>query len=581
MKNIIIKGLLALLPLLMAACSPNSLFDDAPKNKISDEETWRNPMLLDEYVNTWYRNMNAGFKTYVPSTALFKSISRYYLPWFADQLSNGKSDWYNAGYGDVLKANEESITRWAGTTWSNYYTQIQYINSFLENKDKVPDAAQRRRVEGEAHFFRAYYYYMLWRRFGGVLLIDHKYDPLTRPEKFPRASYEQMVSFIVSEADEADSLLSVTNTAADAGRITRGAAIMLKAKTYLWASGTVFQNKPKSYLGFTDDKSQAMLQKARAAYDRLFALGVYQLVPVTATTQDGIRDEYRQIFITKNSSESILEVQHSNDGDYANKFGHTLDRDAAAPSFTGTTAAYTPTQNHVDEYGMRGGAVYDPQHPYDNRDYRFYANVLYNGCEYRSHTMDMTTTDGKAGADITPYGSSTTAAVSRTGYYLGKFVDASQSIDDNNTYASKQDYIIWRLAEAYLDYAEVCYRLGDNAAALDMVNRIRTRVHMDAFSTLTWDDIVRERRVEMAFEETTYWDQLRWGTAEQTFSGRTNPLRGITITVHAGHTTYRTVNINRFPARVRKFETKEYYFPIPWAEVRYQGIEQNPGWNEV
>ena len=581
MKNIIIKGLLALLPLLMAACSPNSLFDDAPKNKISDEETWRNPMLLDEYVNTWYRNMNAGFKTYVPSTALFKSISRYYLPWFADQLSNGKSDWYNAGYGDVLKANEESITRWAGTTWSNYYTQIQYINSFLENKDKVPDAAQRRRVEGEAHFFRAYYYYMLWRRFGGVLLIDHKYDPLTKPEKFPRASYEQMVSFIVSEADKADSLLSVTNTAADAGRITRGAAIMLKAKTYLWASGTVFQNKPKSYLGFTDDKSQAMLQKARAAYDRLFALGVYQLVPVTATTQDGIRDEYRQIFITKNTSESILEVQHSNDGDYANKFGHTLDRDAAAPSFTGTTAAYTPTQNHVDEYGMRGGAVYDPQHPYDNRDYRFYANVLYNGCEYRSHTMDMATTDGKAGADITPYGSSTTAAVSRTGYYLGKFVDASQSIDDNNTYASKQDYIIWRLAEAYLDYAEVCYRLGDNAAALDMVNRIRTRVHMDALSTLTWDDIVRERRVEMAFEETTYWDQLRWGTAEQTFSGRTNPLRGITITVHAGHTTYRTVNINRFPARVRKFETKEYYFPIPWAEVRYQGIEQNPGWNEV
>lgn len=581
MKNIIIKGLLALLPLLMAACSPNSLFDDAPKNKISDEETWRNPMLLDEYVNTWYRNMNAGFKTYVPSTALFKSISRYYLPWFADQLSNGKSDWYNAGYGDVLKANEESITRWAGTTWSNYYTQIQYINSFLENKDKVPDAAQRRRVEGEAHFFRAYYYYMLWRRFGGVLLIDHKYDPLTKPEKFPRASYEQMVSFIVSEADKADSLLSVTNTAADAGRITRGAAIMLKAKTYLWASGTVFQNKPKSYLGFTDDKSQAMLQKARAAYDRLFALGLYQLVPVTATTQDGIRDEYRQIFISKNTSESILEVQHSNDGDYANKFGHTLDRDAAAPSFTGTTAAYTPTQNHVEEYGMRGGAVYDPQHPYDNRDYRFYANVLYNGCEYRSHTMDMATTDGKAGADITPYGSSTTAAVSRTGYYLGKFVDASQSIDDNNTYASKQDYIIWRLAEAYLDYAEVCYRLGDNAAALDMVNRIRTRVHMDALSTLTWDDIVRERRVEMAFEETTYWDQLRWGTAEQTFSGRTNPLRGITITVHAGHTTYRTVNINRFPARVRKFETKEYYFPIPWAEVRYQGIEQNPGWNEI
>lgn len=581
MKNIIFKGILAALPLLMAACSPNSLFDDAPKDKISDEKTWESPMLLDEYVNTWYRNMNSGFKTYVPSTALFKSISRYYLPWFGDQLTNGKSDWYNAGYGDVLKANEESITQWARGTWTSCYTQIQYINAFLENMDKVPDATQRKRVEGEAHFFRAYYYYMLWRRFGGVLLIDHTYDPLTNPEKFPRASYEQMVKFIVDEAEKAQNLLSATYSTADVGRITSGAAIMLKAKTYLWASSTVFQNKTKSYLGFTDDKSQEMLQKARAAYDELFALGTYQLVTITGNTQDKIRDEYRQIFITKNTSESILEVQHSNDGDYANKFGHTLDRDAASPFFTGTTAAYTPTQNHVDEYGMRGGATYNAQHPYDNRDYRFYANILYNGCSFRDHIMDMATTDGKAGVDITAYGSSTSAAVSRTGYYLGKFVDPTQAVNDNDTYASKQNYIIWRLAEAYLDYAEVCFRLGDTSTALDMVNRIRTRVHMDVLTALTWDDIVRERRVEMAFEETTYWDQLRWGTAERTFSGTTNPLKGMTITVRSGVTTYRTANINRFPARVRKFDAKEYYFPIPWSEVRYQGIEQNPDWNEV
>ena len=581
MKNIIFKGILAALPLLMAACSPNSLFDDAPKDKISDEKTWESPMLLDEYVNTWYRNMNSGFKTYVPSTALFKSISRYYLPWFGDQLTNGKSDWYNAGYGDVLKANEESITQWARGTWTSCYTQIQYINAFLENMDKVPDATQRKRVEGEAHFFRAYYYYILWRRFGGALLIDHTYNPLTNPEKFPRASYEQMVKFIVDEAEKAQNLLSATYSTADVGRITSGAAIMLKAKTYLWASSTVFQNKTKSYLGFTDDKSQEMLQKARAAYDELFALGTYQLVSITGTTQDKIRDEYRQIFITKNTSESILEVQHSNDGDYANKFGHTLDRDAASPFFTGTTAAYTPTQNHVDEYGMRGGATYNAQHPYDNRDYRFYANILYNGCSFRDHIMDMATTDGKAGVDITVYGSSTSAAVSRTGYYLGKFVDPTQAINDNDTYASKQNYIIWRLAEAYLDYAEVCFRLGDTSTALDMVNRIRTRVHMDALTAVTWNDIVRERRVEMAFEETTYWDQLRWGTAERTFSGTTNPLKGMTITVRSGVTTYRTANINRFPARVRKFDAKEYYFPIPWSEVRYQGIEQNPDWNEV
>lgn len=49
--------------------------------------------------------------------------------------------------------------------------------------------------------------------------------------------------------------------------------------------------------------------------------------------------------------------------------------------------------------------------------------------------------------------------------------------------------------------------------ALDKVNQIRRRVHMDELPSLTWEQLVNERRVEMAFEETTYWDLLRWGVA--------------------------------------------------------------------
>ena len=156
----------AVASLSLTAC--NSLFDDAPLDKISDEATWTNSQLVDEYANTWYREMSSGFSIYVPSSTLLKSVSRYYLPWFGDQLTVGKSDWFNAGYGDILKGNEESITRYAANRWAAYYTQLQYINTFLVNKDKVPDAAQKQRLEGEAHFFRAYYYYMLWRRFGSL-----------------------------------------------------------------------------------------------------------------------------------------------------------------------------------------------------------------------------------------------------------------------------------------------------------------------------------------------------------------------------------------------------------------------------
>ena len=74
-----------------------------------------------------------------------------------------------------------------------------------------------------------------------------------------------------------------------------------------------------------------------------WALQYYDLIQIAGTDEESIKQEYRNIFLTKNSKESILEVQHSDDGNYDTGFGHKLDRDAAAPHFTGTTAAYTPT----------------------------------------------------------------------------------------------------------------------------------------------------------------------------------------------------------------------------------------------
>lgn len=564
----------------------DDLFRDAPIDKMSEKDVWRNSMLLDEYVLPWYRNMNNGFSTYVPTTiALVKSASRYYMPWFGDQIVPSKTDYYNAGYGDLLKSNTQEITSWAQVNWSNYYTQIQSINRLFQNQDEIADGSQKQRVLGEAHFFRAYYYFILWRQFGGVMLINEPLDPLQDARKYPRASYPEMVTDIINDAKEAARILPVEYESTDKGRITKGAALMLIAKTYQWASSEVFQNKEKSYLGFIDDRSREMLDSAKIAYENLFALNYYQLVPITGTTQEAIKNEYRQIFLTKNSQESILEVQHSDDGNYDTGFGHKLDRDAAAPYFTGTTCAYTPTQNHVDEYGMREGMTYDPQNPYEGRDYRFYANILYDGTTYNGHVMDIHYTrngnEEVAGEDLTPYGTSTTAAVTRTGYYMGKFVNEQQQINNDEAYASSQDYIIWRYAEALLDYAEVMFRLGDTETALDKVNDIRQRVHMNKLTSLTWDQLVNERRVELAFEETTYWDIFRWGIAEEKLNGSSNPIKAMKIVQMEGRPTQYTIsNMDRFPQRVRIFQKMQYYLPIPWDEIRYHGVEQNPDWTE-
>lgn len=582
-KKYILCGLLATGLTALTGC--DDLFRDAPVDKMSETDVWRNPMLLDEYVLPWYRNMNHGFSTYVPTTiSLVKSASRYYMPWFGDQVVPSKNDYYNAGYGDLLKSNTSEITRWAQVNWSKYYTQIQSINRLFLNQGEIAEGSQKKRILGEAHFFRAYYYYILWRQYGGVMLIDQPFDPLNDGKKFPRASYDATVKFIVEDAKAAAGMLPVEHESTDKGRITQGAALMLIAKTYQWASSEVFQNKEKDYLGFTDDRSVEMLGLAKTAYEDVMGLEYYELTPINGTTEEDIKKEYRNIFLTKNSKESILEVQHSDDGNYDTGFGHKLDRDAASPFFTGTTAAYTPTQNHVDEYGMRTGFTYNAQNPYVGRDYRFYANILYDGSTYNGHVMDIHyTREGNnetPGVDLTAYGTSTTAAVTRTGYYMGKFVNEQQQINNDEAYASSQNYIIWRYAEVLLDYAEVMFRLGETGEALNKVNDIRRRVHMDELPSLTWEQLVNERRVELAFEETTYWDFFRWGTAEEKLNGTSNPLKAMKIVKRGDVTNYAISNMNRFPQRVRVFQPMQYYLPIPWDEIRYHGIEQNPDWVE-
>ena len=244
----------------------DGLFRDAPYNKLSQETIWGSQLLLDEYVLPWYRNMSNGFSIYMPtSSSLLKGACRDYLPWYGDQITISRADWYNTAYGDILNSISSEITRRGLVNWNNYYARIQSVNLLLENEGKIQEGAHKQRILGEAHFFRAYYYYLLLRQFGGPLLIKNNYDPLIDDKKFPRASYEEMVEFIVEEADLAASLLSDKLEASDIGRATKGAALMLKAKTYFWVASKVFQNKEKSYLGFPDDRSDAMLTEAAKA----------------------------------------------------------------------------------------------------------------------------------------------------------------------------------------------------------------------------------------------------------------------------------------------------------------------------
>ena len=584
------KTVISLVLTGIALTSCNSLFRDKPNNSLAENLIWDNEMLVDEYVLPWYRNMDPGFYVFV--TTIMKGLGTEYLPWYGDQLTVGRRDWYQGDYGLLLKSSQQDITTRGRTRWINYYTQIASINKLLANEDLLPQRIKNR-VLGEAHFFRAYYYYMLLQYYGGPLLIDHVFDPLVKPEQFPRASYEQMVQFITDEADIAASLLSKENTSDNVGRPTIGTALMLKAKTYFWVAGEHFQNAEKPWLGFPDNRTEEMLDKAYDTYQEIIDLNVYRLVDIPATTRDEVVAAYRNIFLTKNSCESIWEVQHSDDGNFDGENGHKLDRYAAPPSMTGTYCAFNPTQNHVDEYrmenGMRitdAGSGYDKKNPFEGRDWRFYANILYDGSTWKGHIMDIhynkVGTTEVAGEDLTAYGESTSASTTRTGYYMAKFLRESQSIAYDETSGSSQNCILWRYAELLLDMAEIDIVKNREEAAREKVNKIRRRVHMPELTHVTWDDVYNERRVELAFEKTSYWDLLRWNVAEDRMTGDTNPLFGIKIVISSsGYKTITNPVVNGRNANVRYFRPRQYYWPICWDDVRYHEIEQNPEWVEM
>ena len=166
--------------MLTAATGCDDLFREKPNDKLSEEVIWSSELLLDEYTMSWYRNMDNGFSTFV--TTLMKGLGREYEPWYTDQLTVSRSDWYQGDYGDILKSSQQEITNRGRSMWLKYYTQIRSINRLLENEGEIPDGAHKNRILGEAHFFRAYYYYLLLRMYGGPLLLKRTYEPIDEPE---------------------------------------------------------------------------------------------------------------------------------------------------------------------------------------------------------------------------------------------------------------------------------------------------------------------------------------------------------------------------------------------------------------
>jgi hypothetical protein len=479
--------------------------------------------------------------------------------------------------------------------WTQLYRRIRQVNLFLENIESVPfsgDEARKDRLKGEVHFLNAYFYHNLVRLYGGVPIVTKAYK-LEDDFLVPRSTLAESIDFIVTEADEAARLLPLTHEAANIGRATRGAALALKARILLYAASDLYNDASwalpydhPELISSGGDRA-AKWQAARDAARVVIDLGIYSL----EDTDNPVVD-YTNVFLKKNSQEAIFSRYFIKSRGWED---NALPGLANGPNGYHNWGGNTPIQELVDDYEFTDGSKFDwnnPAHaaaPYENRDPRFQASILYDQAPWRPRPADTKTIDPegkiiirtvetapgvmKPGLD-TRSGPIEDWNGGYSGYYLRKFVDPT--IEHEYAAAGGNQEVPWhffRYGEVILNYVEACIELGDDAEAQLWLNMIRDRAGMpDVTETgdALRDRYRNERRVELVFEQHRYFDVRRWMIAPVVLD---RPANGIVIKDLLSA----PVEYSRNVVQDREWNNKLYWLPIKLDEMnRNSTLDQNP-----
>jgi len=539
MKKIsyILCGLLLLL-IASSSCKKN-LLDSTPLNQYSSADTWKDSTLVNLYVSNIYSGMPSEYDSITGSDMLGN---------YTDEATDNRTA-LAASY--AYDQNQDNSTNAPfNKLWTNYYAQIRNCNVFLDNIGALnASAGLKTRLTGEVRFLRALYYHYVHNYFGAFPIIS-KTLSATDNLFIPRGTDADCINFITSELNAAAALLPVKYTGANMGRATKGAALALMCRTYLYAG---------------------QWQNAADAATAVMNLNTYSLFP----DYGGIfypTNEYNSEVILDKEYVALVASNQSSQVDYATIPGY----------FTGrATAASNPNGALVDAYEMTDGTTFSwsnpaqAANPWANRDPRLEASIIHDGSVLLGQTINMFVGS--------PYNNPTLRA-SLTGYDMRKFVDPNYN-PNQTTNQSGQNFIIIRYAEVLLNYAEAEFNLGNTTEALKYVNMIRARpsVNMPAITAanFTMAKLQHERYIELAFEGLRLWDINRWKTGPQARGA--SSITGITINGTlsgpiSSHT-YTPVAVNTGRVFV---DPQMYLFPIPYAEIiKYPAsapLVQNPGW---
>lgn len=578
--------------IFLSGCIKDTL-DRKPLNLISDADIWISTTMVDIYMAALYDNIQIGH------------TGQNYQSIFTDEASTALQA------SPVLQRNYGTINRFLNTT---QYLWIRRTNYFLERiRTATIPANDIVQYTAECRFVRAYYYFDLVKKYGGMPIIEQVQDFTgnnLEELKVSRNTEDEVYAFILRELDAAIADLPDTRDAKNANRATKAVAQALKSRAMLYAGsiakyGTVQLNgligipvsKANFYFNESLKASNAVIQSNKyALYDKSFN-------PLTQTG-DPVKN-YTDIFLDKNNKEIIFQRAYT-----VPDKPHSYDFDNLPIAYIASSGSLIcPLLELVESYeymdGTPGilnvdGREFDsPDELFKNKDPRFAASVFRSGSPFVGRPIQMWAgiydTDGKLyqtpdqkfpkDANILQVGLDgphSRGRYTKTGFYIRKYINQNQIVSAANL--SDQSYIDIRYAEVLLNYTEAALELGANLTdALTAINLVRSRAGIRNLiaGELTIDRLRNERKVELAFEDKRFWDMKRWRISKSLFNN--SNMHGLYPYLRYTGTGYKYLfrKISGAPldeGLTRTFEEKDYYSNLSGYISTNSNIINNPGW---
>lgn len=630
-NNIFTRYSVWLLILIISVSCNDNFLDVAPTDKITGDALFSSQEGIDAYLANLYRqipiedfNATPEAMNYNPGDA--NNAGRYPIIFTDNGIGSENSSITPAG-------------AWDYNYWETGYRFNKEINLFKDVIDGLTsvDEDVKRNLMGQVYFMRAYNYYALAKRYGGVAIISES-QAIGDIEGLyvSRSTEEATWDYVMTACDSAAMFLDEEPDPARR-KASRTVALALKSRAALHAASVAKFWDRYEFTGEAVDLGLAGMPKSAAdkyytqcieACEEIFNSGYYSLYKGTPANPEEASENYRLMFEDPNIAlnEVILikgfnEIgagYGSNQDNWGNpnqtrgawphpgRFNPTLDLIDTYETYDqpGKSVPIVTTKDGVtnDYSGYNPSKEYltfdDPQEIFEGKDARMFATVIVPYSVWKDTKIIIQggyiQSDGKAviladesikvdGTTYYTFGASDPALYSgfstfggnmtRTGFGFKKFLSTSY-VPRLGWNFSTTDWIDFRYAEILLDYAEAVLESGkgDPILAAKGLNSIRKRAAHTTDIPLTIDNVLRERRIELVYENKRYWDLIRRRDYHELFNQRER--KALIPILDLRNMKYIFVRANVPRGGQVTFNPSWYYKVIPG--VGTSGIIQNP-----